>query len=132
MFASCYCLDPDSIKFGFCKSSIIFILLQCSGCEQFLAVKHTQTGLYVPISFQEFFSMHRREHRDQLLFKDFFLSFGGQLSGDNGWIKLAELTPRDELDNDDAAQFCKAVLLQTSHFAWRWSFDHQRPLRPLE
>jgi hypothetical protein len=37
--------------------------------------------------------MYRREHRDQLSFKDFFLPFGGQLSGDNRWIKLAELIP---------------------------------------
>ena len=41
--------------------------------------------------------MYRREHRDQLSFKDFFLPFGGQLSGDNRWIKLAELIPWDEL-----------------------------------
>jgi IS5 family transposase len=51
--------------------------------------------------------MYRREHRDQLSFKDFFLSFGGQLSGDNRWIKLAELIPWDELEGDYAAQFCK-------------------------
>ena len=37
--------------------------------------------------------MYRREHRDQLSFKDLFLPFGGQLSGDNRWIKLAELIP---------------------------------------
>ena len=37
--------------------------------------------------------MYRREHRDQLSFKDFFLPFGGQLSGDNRWIKLVELIP---------------------------------------
>ena len=51
--------------------------------------------------------MYRREHRDQLSFKDFFLPFGGQLSGDNRWIKLAELIPWDELEDDDASQFCK-------------------------
>jgi len=51
--------------------------------------------------------MCRREHRDQLSFKDFFLPFGGQLSGDNRWIKLAELIPWDELEDDYAAQFCK-------------------------
>jgi len=51
--------------------------------------------------------MYRREHRDQLSFKDFFLPFGGQLSGDNRWIKLAELIPWDELEDDYAAQFCK-------------------------
>jgi len=51
------------------------------------------------------FHMYRCEHRDQLLFKDFFLPFGGQLSGDNRWIKLAGLIPWDELEDDYAAQF---------------------------
>jgi len=51
--------------------------------------------------------MYRREHRDQLSFKDFFLPFGGQLSGDNRWIKLAELIPWDELEDDYASHFCK-------------------------
>ena len=36
------------------------------------------------------FHMYRREHRHQLSFEDFFLPFGGKLSGDNRWIKLAE------------------------------------------
>jgi len=53
------------------------------------------------------FHMYRREHRDQLSFQDFFLPFGGQLSGDNRWIKLADLIPCDELEDDYAAQFCK-------------------------
>jgi hypothetical protein len=44
--------------------------------------------------------MYRREHRDQLSFKDFLLPFGGQLSSDNRWIKLAELIPWDELEDD--------------------------------
>ena len=51
--------------------------------------------------------MYRREHRDQLSFEDFFLSFRGKLSGDNRWIRLAELIPWDELEDDHAAQFCK-------------------------
>ena len=51
--------------------------------------------------------MYRREHRHQLSFEDFFLPFGGRLSGDNRWIKLAELIPWDELEDDYAAQFCK-------------------------
>ena len=51
--------------------------------------------------------MYRHEHRDQLSFKDFFLPFCGQLSGDNRWIKLSELIPWDELEVDYAAQFCK-------------------------
>jgi IS5 family transposase len=51
--------------------------------------------------------MYRREHRHQLSFEDFFLPFGGKLSGDNRWIKLAELIPWNELEDDYAAQFCK-------------------------
>ncbi len=51
--------------------------------------------------------MCRREHRHQFSFEDFFLPFGGKLSGDNRWIKLAELIPWDELEDDYAAQFCK-------------------------
>jgi len=51
--------------------------------------------------------MYRREHRDQLSFKDFFLRFGGQLSGGNRWIKLADLIPWDELEDDYASKFCK-------------------------
>ena len=53
--------------------------------------------------------MYRREHRHQLSFEDFFLPFGGKLSGDNRWIKLAELIPWDELEVDYAAQFCKGI-----------------------
>ena len=51
--------------------------------------------------------MYRRKHRHQLTFEDFFLPFGGKLSGDNRWIKLAELIPWDELEDDYASQFCK-------------------------
>ena len=50
--------------------------------------------------------MYRREHRDQLSFEDFSLYFRGKLSGDNCWIRLAELIPWDELEDDHAAQFC--------------------------
>jgi hypothetical protein len=51
--------------------------------------------------------MYRREHRHQLSFEDFFLPFGGRLSGDNRWIKLAEFIPWDEMEGDYVAQFCK-------------------------
>jgi IS5 family transposase len=37
--------------------------------------------------------MYRREHRHQLSLEDYFLPFGGKLSGDNRWIKLADLIP---------------------------------------
>jgi hypothetical protein len=51
--------------------------------------------------------MYRREHRNQLSFEDFFLPFGGKLSGDNRWVKLADLIPWEELEDDYASQFCK-------------------------
>jgi IS5 family transposase len=51
--------------------------------------------------------MYRREHRHQLSFEDVYLPFSGKLSGDNRWIKLADLIPWDELEDDYAAKFCK-------------------------
>jgi hypothetical protein len=62
--------------------------------------------------------MYRREHRDQLSFKDFFLPFGGHLSGDNRWIKLAELIPWDEWRMTMHPSFARGLVLQRSHFAW--------------
>lgn len=53
------------------------------------------------------FHMYRREHRNQLSFEDFFLPFGGKLSGENRWVKLADLIPWDELEDDYASQLCK-------------------------
>jgi hypothetical protein len=51
--------------------------------------------------------MYRREPRHQLSFEDFFLPFGGKLSGNNRWIKLHALIPWDELEDDYASQFCR-------------------------
>ena len=51
--------------------------------------------------------MYRLEHRHQLSYEDFFLPFGGKLSGDNRWIKLADFIAWDELEDDYAAQFRK-------------------------
>jgi hypothetical protein len=36
------------------------------------------------------------------------LPYGGKLSGGNRWIKLSELIPRYELEDDYVAQFCMA------------------------
>jgi IS5 family transposase len=73
--------------------------------------------------------MYRCEHRDQLSFKDFFLPFGGQLSGDNSWIKLAELIPWDELEDDYTAQFCKGFGASEaiSHGPGGLDLDYQSP-----
>jgi IS5 family transposase len=51
--------------------------------------------------------LYRRQRRHHLSFDDFFLPFGGKLSGDNRWTKLAELIPWDELEDDCTAQFFK-------------------------
>jgi hypothetical protein len=53
------------------------------------------------------FHVYRREPRHQLPFEDFFLPFGGKLSGDNRRIKLDALIPWDELEDDYASRFCK-------------------------
>ena len=66
--------------------------------------------------------MYRNEHRDQLSFKDFFLPFGGQLSDDNRWIKLAELIPWEKLGADYAAQFCKDFGARAKLFGWHWVY----------
>ena len=49
------------------------------------------------------FHMYRRDHRQQLSLADFFLPFGGQVSRDKRWIKLAELIPWDEVEDYYAA-----------------------------
>jgi hypothetical protein len=51
--------------------------------------------------------VYRRKHRHQLSLAYFFLPFGGKLSGDNRWIKLAALIPWNDLEDDYASQFCK-------------------------
>jgi hypothetical protein len=66
------------------------------------------------------YHMYRREHRDQLSFKDFFLPFGGQLSGDNRWIKLAELIRGTNWKMTMHPSSARCLELQRSHFAWRW------------
>ena len=74
--------------------------------------------------------MYRREHRHQLSFEDFFLPFGGKLSGDNRWIKLAELIPWDELEDDYEAQFCKGFGAPAKPFRMALGcLDHQGPPR---
>jgi hypothetical protein len=52
------------------------------------------------------FHMHRGEPRHRLSFEDVFLLFRGRLSGDNRWIKLAELIPLEGLEDDYESQFC--------------------------
>jgi len=87
--------------------------------------------------------MYRFKPRHQLSLEDFFLPFGGKLSGDNRWINLADVIPWDELEDDYAAQFCKGFGAPAKPFRTRgsqaldWSkpqvvsINHPRPQRPV-
>ncbi len=49
--------------------------------------------------------MYRTPTPGQLSFENFYLPFGGKLSGENRWVKLAELIPWSEFESVYAAQF---------------------------
>ncbi|MEM6253372.1 MAG: IS5 family transposase, partial [Cyanobacteria bacterium P01_D01_bin.156] len=49
--------------------------------------------------------MYRQPSPGQLSFQDFYLPFGGQLSSENRWVKLAEMIPWDEFESIYASQF---------------------------
>lgn len=48
--------------------------------------------------------MYRRPTPGQLSFENFYLPFGGKLSGENRWVKLAELIPWAEFEEQYAEQ----------------------------
>lgn len=48
--------------------------------------------------------MYRRSTPGQLSFENFYLPFGGKLSGENRWVKLAELIPWEEFEAQYAEQ----------------------------
>jgi hypothetical protein len=49
--------------------------------------------------------MYRQSPKGQLSFEDFYLPFGGKLSGENRWIRLAELVPWEQFESEYAEQF---------------------------
>lgn len=49
--------------------------------------------------------MYRPSSPGQLSFENFYLPFGGKLSGENRWVKLAELIPWEEMEASYAEQF---------------------------
>ena len=49
--------------------------------------------------------MYRQSPTGQLSFENFYLPFGGKLSGDNRWVKLAELVPWEQFESEYAEQF---------------------------
>jgi hypothetical protein len=66
------------------------------------------------------FKMYRHMPRKQLSFEVFFLTFGGKLSAENRWTKLAELIPWNELEDYFAAHCRSARALEhpPSHSEW--------------
>ena len=49
--------------------------------------------------------MYRRPSPGQLSFENFYLPFGGKLSGENRWVKLSQLIAWEELEAQYAGQF---------------------------
>ena len=53
--------------------------------------------------------MYRRPTPGQLSFENFYLPFGGKLSGENRWVKLAELIPWAEFEEQYAEQMSEGM-----------------------
>ena len=53
--------------------------------------------------------MYRQSSPGQLSFQDFYLPFGGKLSPENRWVKLAEMIPWDEFESTYASQFSEDI-----------------------
>ena len=49
--------------------------------------------------------MYRQSSSGQLSFQDFYLPFGGKLSSENRWVKLAKIIPWEEFESTYAEQF---------------------------
>jgi len=53
--------------------------------------------------------MYRDNRSGQLSFKDFYLPFGGKLSGENRWVTLSKLIPWEKFESEYAEQFSKGI-----------------------
>lgn len=53
--------------------------------------------------------MYRRSTPGQLSFENFYLPFGGKLSGENRWVKLAQLIPWEEFEAQYAEQLSQGM-----------------------
>jgi len=49
--------------------------------------------------------MYRKDNPNQMKFKNFYLSFGGELSGENRWVILAEQIPWRQIEQDYSELF---------------------------
>jgi len=53
--------------------------------------------------------MYRRSNPGQLSFENFYLPFGGKLSGENRWVKLAALIPWKQFETEYAEQLSEGM-----------------------
>ncbi len=53
--------------------------------------------------------MYRSTPPGQLSFENFYLPFGGKLSGENRWVKLAEWIPWEDFESEYAAQLSQGI-----------------------
>jgi transposase, IS5 family len=53
--------------------------------------------------------MYRDNRSGQLSFENFYLPFGGKLSGENRWVTLSKLIPWEKFENEYAEQFSKGI-----------------------
>ena len=49
--------------------------------------------------------MYQSSAKGKLSFENFYLPFSGKLSGENRWVKLAELIPWESFESEYAEQF---------------------------
>jgi transposase, IS5 family len=56
---------------------------------------------------QQVMSMYRIKNKEQLEFENFHLPFGGKLVSENRWVKLSNIIPWDELEDQYADLFSK-------------------------
>ena len=49
--------------------------------------------------------MYRKDNPNQMKFKNFYLSFGGELSSENRWVILAEQIPWQQIEQEYSELF---------------------------
>lgn len=54
--------------------------------------------------------MYQKESKDQIVFQDLILPFGGTLNRNKRWIKLSEMIPWDEFEEKYVKQFSESGL----------------------
>jgi hypothetical protein len=56
---------------------------------------------------------------------DFELPFGGKLSADNRWVKMARVIPWSEFESEYAENFPERNgCTSFHHLGWRWGINH--------